>query len=126
MAELLVKAWTPCCRTEAMRTGTRGASSKLARLVLSLLSPPPSCAMSAPLRYISGKPKPAPSQRPHSIPTASTSRAPPQRGPPQPTGDEDRRVGEYWSIDDVCPVCKSDRYLTPDLRLLVSFCYHKM
>ncbi|EGF99918.1 uncharacterized protein MELLADRAFT_28617, partial [Melampsora larici-populina 98AG31] len=25
-----------------------------------------------------------------------------------------------------CPICKSDRYLNPDLRLLVSKCYHKM
>lgn len=29
-------------------------------------------------------------------------------------------------MDDVCPVCKSDRYLNPKLRLLVSSCYHKM
>ena|ERR1700761_9484408 len=28
--------------------------------------------------------------------------------------------------DDQCPVCKSDRYLNPKLRLLVSSCYHKM
>ncbi|KAJ3199235.1 TFIIH/NER complex subunit [Entophlyctis luteolus] len=27
---------------------------------------------------------------------------------------------------DVCPVCRSDRYLNPNLRLLVSLCYHKM
>ncbi|KAJ3093981.1 TFIIH/NER complex subunit [Physocladia obscura] len=27
---------------------------------------------------------------------------------------------------DVCPVCKSDRYLNPNLRLLVSLCYHKI
>ena len=30
------------------------------------------------------------------------------------------------SMDDQCPVCKSDRYLNPKLRLLVSACYHKM
>ena len=30
------------------------------------------------------------------------------------------------SMEDVCPVCKSDRYLNPKLRLLVSSCYHKM
>lgn len=39
---------------------------------------------------------------------------------------EDRRISEYNSPDDVCPVCKSDRYLNPKLRLMVSFCYHKM
>ena len=27
---------------------------------------------------------------------------------------------------DKCPVCFSDRYLNPALRLLVSKCYHKM
>ncbi|KAJ3154363.1 TFIIH/NER complex subunit [Geranomyces variabilis] len=27
---------------------------------------------------------------------------------------------------DTCPVCKSDRYLNPTLRLLVSPCFHKM
>lgn len=25
-----------------------------------------------------------------------------------------------------CPVCKSDTFLQPDLKLLVSPCYHKM
>lgn len=30
------------------------------------------------------------------------------------------------SMDDQCPICKSDRYLNPKLRLLVSACYHKM
>ena len=30
------------------------------------------------------------------------------------------------SQEDECPVCKSDRYLNPKLRLLVSSCYHKM
>ena len=29
-------------------------------------------------------------------------------------------------MGDQCPVCKSDRYLNPKLRLLVSACYHKM
>lgn len=29
--------------------------------------------------------------------------------------------------EDQCPICKSDRYLNPKLRLLVSSeCYHKM
>ncbi|RUS20371.1 CDK-activating kinase assembly factor MAT1-domain-containing protein [Endogone sp. FLAS-F59071] len=28
--------------------------------------------------------------------------------------------------DDQCPVCRSDKYLTPNLRLLVSPCFHKM
>ncbi|KAG6884697.1 hypothetical protein C0992_005902 [Termitomyces sp. T32_za158] len=36
------------------------------------------------------------------------------------------RTSEYFSMDDQCPVCKSDRYLNPKLRLLVSACYHKM
>ncbi|KAI8847052.1 CDK-activating kinase assembly factor MAT1-domain-containing protein [Chytridium lagenaria] len=28
--------------------------------------------------------------------------------------------------DESCPVCQSDRYLNPSLKLLVSPCYHKM
>ncbi|THV07862.1 CDK-activating kinase assembly factor [Dendrothele bispora CBS 962.96] len=40
--------------------------------------------------------------------------------------DPSGRVTEYSSMEDQCPVCKSDRYLNPKLRLLVSSCYHKM
>ncbi|KAK7440217.1 TFIIH/NER complex subunit [Stygiomarasmius scandens] len=40
--------------------------------------------------------------------------------------DPSGRVTEYFSMEDQCPVCKSDRYLNPKLRLLVSSCYHKM
>lgn len=36
------------------------------------------------------------------------------------------RLTFLQSMDDQCPVCKSDRYLNPKLRLLVSSCYHKM
>jgi len=36
-------------------------------------------------------------------------------------------IERNWkSMDDQCPVCRSDRYLNPKLRLLVSSCYHKM
>ncbi|KAI9329569.1 CDK-activating kinase assembly factor MAT1-domain-containing protein [Obelidium mucronatum] len=38
---------------------------------------------------------------------------------------KDKRMAAADS-GDVCPVCKSDRYLNPNLRLLVSLCYHKM
>lgn len=41
--------------------------------------------------------------------------------------DPSGRVSEFSSMDDQCPVCRSDRYLNPKLRLLVSSqCYHKM
>ncbi|KAF9239674.1 CDK-activating kinase assembly factor [Melanogaster broomeanus] len=40
--------------------------------------------------------------------------------------DASGRTSEHFSMDDQCPVCKSDRYLNPKLRLLVSSCYHKM
>ncbi|TFK42760.1 CDK-activating kinase assembly factor MAT1-domain-containing protein [Crucibulum laeve] len=40
--------------------------------------------------------------------------------------DASGRTSEFSSMDDQCPVCKSDRYLNPKLRLLVSSCYHKM
>ncbi|PWN40430.1 CDK-activating kinase assembly factor [Ceraceosorus guamensis] len=39
-----------------------------------------------------------------------------------PTG----RVGEFSSAEDKCPICRTDRFLNPRLRLLVSPCYHKM
>jgi len=54
-------------------------------------------------------------------------------GPAVPPGpstqkllDKDRKMVEYSSPADKCPVCFSDRYLNPSLRLLVSKCYHKM
>lgn len=40
--------------------------------------------------------------------------------------DKSRRIEEFSSSDDKCPQCKTDRYLNPRLRLLVSPCYHKM
>ncbi|KIY43654.1 CDK-activating kinase assembly factor, partial [Fistulina hepatica ATCC 64428] len=41
--------------------------------------------------------------------------------------DPSGRTSEYSSMEDQCPVCKSDRYLNPKLRLLVSsICYDKM
>ncbi|KAJ2962923.1 hypothetical protein NQZ79_g1964 [Umbelopsis isabellina] len=35
-------------------------------------------------------------------------------------------VISYQEEDAQCPVCKSDKYLTPNLKLLVSPCFHKM
>ncbi|KAF8522109.1 CDK-activating kinase assembly factor [Hysterangium stoloniferum] len=41
--------------------------------------------------------------------------------------DPSGKTAEFSSMDDQCPVCKSDRYLNPKLRLVVSsVCYHKM
>ncbi|WFD00306.1 TFIIH/NER complex subunit [Malassezia yamatoensis] len=40
--------------------------------------------------------------------------------------DKSGKITEYWSEDDKCPICKTDRYLSPRLRLMVSPCYHKM
>nr|POE64921.1 rna polymerase ii transcription factor b subunit 3 [Quercus suber] len=40
---------------------------------------------------------------------------------------KDPRMGSGSSQDEVCPVCKSSRYLNPSLRFLVNpECYHKM
>ncbi|GAA5965958.1 hypothetical protein JCM3765_004134 [Sporobolomyces pararoseus] len=62
-----------------------------------------------------------------STPLNSSSTKPPPPPPDQPIGSAtDRRIAEYSSPDDVCPVCKNDRYLNPKLRLMVSKCYHKM
>lgn len=44
----------------------------------------------------------------------------------QPPNDPSRRIVDYSSSDDKCPQCKTDRYLNPKLRLLVSPCYHKL
>ncbi|KAH8117232.1 CDK-activating kinase assembly factor [Phellopilus nigrolimitatus] len=55
-------------------------------------------------------------------PVASTSTTAFGGGVKDATG----KVSEYSSMEDQCPVCKSDRYLNPKLRLLVSACYHKM
>jgi CDK-activating kinase assembly factor MAT1 len=40
--------------------------------------------------------------------------------------DPSRRIIDYSSSDDKCPQCKTDRYLNPKLKLLVSPCYHKL
>jgi CDK-activating kinase assembly factor MAT1 len=40
--------------------------------------------------------------------------------------DGNKRMGEQSTIDDICPVCKSDRYLNPAMELLVSPCYHRV
>lgn len=39
---------------------------------------------------------------------------------------DDKLIPEFSSAEDVCPVCKTDRFLNPKLRLMVSSCYHKM
>lgn len=39
---------------------------------------------------------------------------------------DDALIPEFSSAADVCPVCKTDRFLNPKLRLMVSSCYHKM
>lgn len=50
-----------------------------------------------------------------------------QVGPRMPMPpDPSRRIADYSSPDDKCPQCKTDRYLNPKLRLLVSPCYHEM
>ncbi|KAF9793028.1 CDK-activating kinase assembly factor [Thelephora terrestris] len=64
----------------------------------------------------------ASSQRPTQGHVVSTSSTIFGGGVKDPSG----RTSEFFSMDDQCPVCKSDRYLNPKLRLLVSSCYHKM
>lgn len=50
-----------------------------------------------------------------------------QTGPRmQMPADPSRRIVDFSSPEDRCPQCKTDRYLNPKLRLLVSPCYHKM
>ncbi|OCF78845.1 CDK-activating kinase assembly factor MAT1 [Kwoniella mangroviensis CBS 8886] len=40
--------------------------------------------------------------------------------------DPSKRVTEYRTEQDVCPICHTDRQFNQNLRLLVSPCYHKM
>ncbi|CAK9779453.1 CDK-activating kinase assembly factor [Cutaneotrichosporon oleaginosum] len=40
--------------------------------------------------------------------------------------DASKRMVEYRTENDVCPVCQTDRQFNKNLRLLVSPCYHKM
>lgn len=48
---------------------------------------------------------------------------PSQRGPTTASSDE----GLHDTKDDICPVCKSSRYLNPNMRLLVNpECWHRM
>ncbi|GAA5876405.1 hypothetical protein JCM3774_005322 [Rhodotorula dairenensis] len=69
---------------------------------------------------------------PQRAPAAASASAS-NKAPPPPPADlplinpnGDRRIQEYASDSDQCPVCKNDRYLNPKLRLMVSKCYHKM
>lgn len=75
----------------------------------------------APLRFALAKKGPPPSNQP-----GSTRRAPPPTTSAATSAEQDGRMTEFSSLDDVCPVCRTDRYLQPKLNLLVSFCYHKM
>lgn len=43
-----------------------------------------------------------------------------------PVKDPTGKTTEYRDENDTCPVCKSDRFLNKNLRLLVSPCYHRM
>ncbi|KAI8973586.1 CDK-activating kinase assembly factor MAT1-domain-containing protein [Mycotypha africana] len=41
-------------------------------------------------------------------------------------GKAENTIVSFQEEDAQCPVCKSDKYLTPNLKLLVSPCFHKM
>ena len=72
---------------------------------------------------------PPPPQQPSSTAASRTPPAGPQSFssvPPPPLCPTCLTHLTRQSMDDQCPVCKSDRYLNPRLRLLVSSCYHKM
>ncbi|GAA95362.1 uncharacterized protein L969DRAFT_21815 [Mixia osmundae IAM 14324] len=64
------------------------------------------------------------------LPSSSSTPKPTALTAPSATPHVDaflgRRMVEYSSENDKCPVCKYDRYSNPKLRLLVSRCYHKM
>lgn len=65
-------------------------------------------------------------QQQHRVAKPSSQPPPPRADLPLIDPQGDRRIQEYSSESDQCPVCKNDRYLNPKLRLMVSKCYHKM
>ncbi|SCZ96065.1 BZ3500_MvSof-1268-A1-R1_Chr8-1g09981 [Microbotryum saponariae] len=75
-------------------------------------------------RFYMGKPKPSPTPNPHTT-TSRTSR-PNASTAFETLAEDDSNLPEYRHDKDVCPVCKTDRFLNPRLRLLVSSCYHRM
>ncbi|KAG8697291.1 TFIIH/NER complex subunit [Ceratobasidium sp. 395] len=69
--------------------------------------------------------------------SAKANSGPSSRASPAPTAkttpitingvkDNSGKTVEFKSDDDVCPLCRSDRFLNPKLRLLVSTCYHRI
>eukprot|EP01137_Pigoraptor_chileana_P035517 Opistho-2@29667 len=49
------------------------------------------------------------------------------RGPPVPATQSALAVAGAFGIDTVCPLCKSDTYLNPNVKLLISItCGHKL
>ncbi|CDS01305.1 related to TFB3-TFIIH subunit (transcription/repair factor) [Sporisorium scitamineum] len=81
--------------------------------------------MSAMRRTGTGPGRPSGSSTPSRPGGPSRPNAPAATGP-RAIFDKSRRIQEFSSADDKCPQCKTDRYLNPRLRLLVSPCYHKM
>lgn len=81
--------------------------------------------MSAIRRPGAGPSRPSASHMPSRPGGPSRPNAPAAAGP-RAIFDKSRRIEEFSSPDDKCPQCKTDRYLNPRLRLLVSPCYHKM
>ncbi|SPO20355.1 related to TFB3 - TFIIH subunit (transcription/repair factor) [Ustilago trichophora] len=81
--------------------------------------------MSAMRRTGTGSGRPSGSNTPNRPGGPSRPNAPAASGP-RAIFDKSRRIEEFSSSDDKCPQCKTDRYLNPRLRLLVSPCYHKM
>lgn len=78
---------------------------------------------------IRGPPKPGATRT--ATPTSATATPPPNQNFTNSTGivghkDKSGRITEYTSPEDQCPQCKTDRFLNPRLKLLVSPCYHKL
>ncbi|GAC73903.1 predicted E3 ubiquitin ligase [Moesziomyces antarcticus T-34] len=73
-----------------------------------------------------GNGRPSGSSVVSSRPGGPSRPAPSSAAGPRAIFDKSRRIEEFSSSDDKCPQCKTDRYLNPRLRLLVSPCYHKM
>ncbi len=64
---------------------------------------------------------------PSSYPVATTTHVDMSRTTPSKPTPTPKRPPDLTAPEDICPVCKSTRYLNSSLRLLVNpECYHKM
>ncbi|CAG8519007.1 5759_t:CDS:2 [Paraglomus occultum] len=61
-----------------------------------------------------------------SVRSSATAKSTPKKLASNGTNRQGEASLSNDNADEVCPICKNNRYLSPDMKLLVSECYHKM